>query len=52
MDISDDETEKNLDTDVDEHRIIETYRLVLTTTLREVITAVQIIRIWKWKQNF
>ena len=37
MDISDDETEKNLDIDVDEHRIIETYRLVLTTTLREVI---------------
>ena len=36
MDISDDETEKNLDGDVDGHRIIETYRLVLPT-LKEVI---------------
>ena len=31
MDISDDETERNLDADVDGHRIIETYRLVLPT---------------------
>ena len=36
MYISDDETEKNLDADVDGHRIIETYRLVLPT-LKEVI---------------
>ena len=36
MDISDDETERNLDAEVDGHRIIETYKLVLPT-LKEVI---------------